>query len=216
MFRSNWVLDPGKFLTPEEAKRLHETARRRAKAATAHGHKVAVRDYFILDLALSTGLRVMEIAQLKCGDVFLRGPVCLLLVRNGKGGKKRIVRFNGSFKRHYEEYMLWKQTAGEPIDSADPRQALVNNFGRRFHKLRRAAHVAQCVLHDLRRSCITNWAHILPIHVVQKLAGHSDIKTTQKYYLAVRQEDMDRARILQSKILANELTDPLLLSIGVK
>jgi hypothetical protein len=78
------------------------------------------------------------------------------------------------------------------------------------------ASVTGCVLHDLRRSCITNWAHILPIHVVQKLAGHSDIKTTQKYYLAVRQEDMERARILQSKILANDLTDPLLTHFSQK
>jgi integrase len=50
--------------------------------------------------------------------------------------------------------------------------------------------------------------------VVQKLAGHSDIKTTQKYYLAVRQEDMNWARLVQSKILANDLTDPLLTHSG--
>jgi len=88
--------------------------------------------------------------------------------------------------------------------------SLVNNLSRGFHKLRRKAHVSTCMLHDLRRSCITNWAGILPMHVVQKLAGHSDIKTTQKFYPAVRQEDMERAQLLQSKILANDLTDPLL------
>jgi len=95
-------------------------------------------------------------------------------------------------------------------------QALVNNLGRKFHKLRQKASVSYCLLHDLRRSCITNWAYILPIHVVQKLAGHSDINTTQKYYLAVRQEDMEKARILQSKILANDLTDPLLTHFSTK
>jgi integrase len=50
--------------------------------------------------------------------------------------------------------------------------------------------------------------------VVRKLAGHSDIKTTEKYYLAVRQEYLDKARLLQSKILANDLTDPLLTHFG--
>jgi integrase len=34
--------------------------------------------------------------------------------------------------------------------------------------------------HDLRRSCITNWARHLPIHAVQELAGHSKIETTRK------------------------------------
>jgi len=71
-----------------------------------------------------------------------------------------------------------------------------------------------CTLHDLRRSCITNWAKVLPIYVVQKLAGHSDIKTTQKYYLAVQEEDLEMARQVQSKILKGNLTDPKLTHSG--
>ena len=89
-------------------------------------------------------------------------------------------------------------------------QDLINNFGRNFHKLRNRAGVAECTLHDLRRSCITNWAKFLPIYVVQKLAGHSDIKTTQKYYLSVQEEDLEIARRVQSKILNNDLIDPKL------
>jgi integrase len=89
-------------------------------------------------------------------------------------------------------------------------QDLINNFGRNFHKLREKTGVAECTLHDLRRSCITNRAKVLPIHVVQKLAGHSDIKTTQKYYLAVQEEDLEIARQVQSKILQSNLTDPKL------
>ena len=100
--------------------RLLETAKRRAAAALARGNKVAVRDYFIVDLALSIGLRVREIADLKCGDIFLRDRLCAVLVRNGKGGKKRLVRFNGSFKHHYEKYLLWKQTVGEPAGPDEP------------------------------------------------------------------------------------------------
>ncbi len=52
MIKSNWVLDPGKFLSREEVNKLLETARKRAEVAMALGHKVAVRDYFIVDLAL--------------------------------------------------------------------------------------------------------------------------------------------------------------------
>lgn len=114
MISSNWVLDPDKFLTREEVNRLPEKARKRAAAAITRGNKVAVRDYFIVDLALSTGLRVAEMADLKCKDIFLRDRFCALLVRNGKGGKKRLVRFNGAFKGHYNEYIVWKQTVGEP------------------------------------------------------------------------------------------------------
>ena len=74
--------------------------------------------------------------------------------------------------------------------------------------------VGPCTIHDLRRSCITNWARRLPIHVVQKLAGHSDINTTETYYLSVQSEDLANTRRLQSElvgdILADSGTDPLL------
>lgn len=92
--------------------------------------------------------------------------------------------------------------------------ALVNNVKRRFDALLRKAGIPRATLHDLRRSCITNWAGELPAHVVQKLAGHSDLKTTQKYYLIVRQEDMDRARTVNAKILGDGPTDPLLTHFG--
>jgi len=93
-------LEPSKFLSKEEAKKLLETARGRAKVAFAKRLKVPVRDYLIVDLALSTGLRVMEIAQLDCGDVFIRDAISSLLVRNGKCGKRRLVRFSESLKDH--------------------------------------------------------------------------------------------------------------------
>ena len=92
--------------------------------------------------------------------------------------------------------------------------ALVNNIKRTFDDLLKKARVPQCTPHDLRRSCITNWARELPAHVVQKLAGHSDIKTTQKYYLIVQQEDLDKARLVNSRILGRGLTDPLLTHFG--
>ncbi|MFB0555285.1 MAG: tyrosine-type recombinase/integrase [Phycisphaerae bacterium] len=99
-------------------------------------------------------------------------------------------------------------------------QSLVNNVLRRFKTLCRRAKVGPYTVHDLRRSCITNWAKKLPIHVVQKLAGHSDIRTTQKYYLSVQDEDIRKAQNVQAellgKILENDLTDPKLTHSGQK
>jgi integrase len=60
-------------------------------------------------------------------------------------------------------------------------------------KLPCRANVKKCTIHDLRRSAITNWAQELPFQVVHELAGHSSIKTTMKYYLVVRAEDLKSA-----------------------
>jgi integrase len=90
----------------------------------------------------------------------------------------------------------------------------VNNLIRDFDVIRCRAAVPKCTLHDLRRSAITNWARVLPIHIVQKLAGHSDIKTTQQYYLAIDENYLERARSLQTEILRSNLTDPKLTHSG--
>ena len=99
-------------------------------------------------------------------------------------------------------------------------QSLVNNVLRRFKTLCRKAKVGPYTVHDLRRSCITNWARELPIHVVQKLAGHSDIRTTQRYYLSIQAEDVQKAQRVQAKVLGkiptNDLTDPKLTHSGQK
>jgi len=203
MIRSNWVLDPGKFLSRGEVSRLLETARKRADVAHARGNKVAVRDYFVVDLALSTGLRVAEIADLKCKDIFLRDRFCALLVRNGKGGKKRLVRFNGAFKRHYEKFISWKQSVGEPTSLSDP-LLLSSNSG--DHMTTRALEKAfkrtaaradlpsRYSIHCLRHTyaCELYKASGYNLRLVQKQLGHSQIATTQ-VYADVVEPDMQRA-----------------------
>ncbi len=79
---------------------------------------------------------------------------------------------------------------------------LINNTLRKFETMTKRAKIGKYTLHDLRRSCITNWARKgLPIHVAQKLAGHAEIKTTQKYYLSVQDEDLQAARAAQQEIV---------------
>jgi len=82
------------------------------------------------------------------------------------------------------------------------RSEVVNNLHERFNTIRHHANVAECTMHDFRRSAITNWAQRLPIQVVQTLAGHADIKTTRKYYLAVRDEDFSYASEVVKQILS--------------
>ncbi|MCE9554585.1 MAG: site-specific integrase [Planctomycetes bacterium] len=95
---------------------------------------------------------------------------------------------------------------------------LMNNWLRRFKTLCRKAGVRRFTIHDLRRSCITNWARQLPIHVTQKLAGHGDIHTTQMYYLSVQDEDVVKAKSVQAQLVGQlpEATDPKLTQTAQK
>ncbi len=60
-----------------------------------------------------------------------------------------------------------------------------NNVWRDFDVIRRRAGLPECSTHDLRRSFCTNLARVIPMHVVQELAGHSAIRTTRRHYLNV-------------------------------
>ena len=69
-----------------------------------------------------------------------------------------------------------------------------HNVWRDFQAIREKAGVPKCSFHDLRKSYCTNLAGTVPLHVVQELAGHADIRTTRKHYLKVRDEQIDSAR----------------------
>jgi len=199
----NWVLEPSKFLSKEEAQKLLETARDGATDTLGKGRKIPVRDYFIVDVALSTGLRVMEIAQLDCGDVFIRDGISSLLVRSGKCGKRRLVRFGESLKEHFNEYMSWKQDVGEPTGPRDP-LLLSSNTG--VHMTTRAIQKAfkrtavraglpsHYSIHCLRHTyaCELYRASGYNLRLVQKQLGHAQIATTQ-VYADVVEPDMQRA-----------------------
>lgn len=203
----NWILEPSKFLTKEEAKKLLETARGRAEVVFAKRRKIPIRDYLIIDLALSTGLRVMEIAQLDCGDVFIRDGISSLLVRNGKCGKRRLVRFSDSLKEHLNEYLSWKKDISEPTGPNDPlllssntgrhltTRAIEKVFKRTAFKAGLSAHYS---IHCLRHTyaCQLYKASGYNLRLVQKQLGHSSIHTTEVYADVMEPDIQDALREL--------------------
>jgi integrase len=68
------------------------------------------------------------------------------------------------------------------------------NIWRDFQEIRKKAGLPKCSFQDLRKSYCTNLAGAVPLHVVQELAGHADIRTTRKHYVKVRDEQIDLVR----------------------
>ena len=60
--------------------------------------------------------------------------------------------------------------------------------------------------HDFRRTAICDWfVQGMTEYDVMKLAGHSEFSTTHKYYLAVRDDLVDRARLAKARGLCKKL-----------
>ena len=188
----NWVLDPGKCLSKREVERLIRTAKLSAEKAKAKGQRIAYRDYFVINLAISTGLRVMEMAQLNCGDLFLDGTAFFVLVRRGKGNKSRLVQISHKFREHCQEYLLWKQSIGESLEpmaplllSSNTKQHMTTRALQKvFKKLAARANLSpHYSIHCLRHTyaCLLYKASNYNLRLVQKQLGHASIKTTQVY-----------------------------------
>lgn len=180
----------------------------------------------LISVAYGSGLRRGEILNLTWGDIDFENQLVRIIPKvessetlgwEPKDHEKRIAPIYNetcqllvNLQTHSREghpyifispkrlaWIIRCREAGDWTPTSD----IINNVARDFDVIRRWAGVKKYTLIDLRRSAITNWAQELPIQVVQQLAGHSDISTTRKYYLAVRSEDLVSANMLLNSIL---------------
>jgi len=83
---------------------------------------------------------------------------------------------------------------------------VINNFRREFGRILKRAGVKSGRFHDFRNTALSNWfANGLSEFEVMKLAGHSDFGTTHRFYLAVADDFLDRARQVTVKTLGKNL-----------
>lgn len=76
-------------------------------------------------------------------------------------------------------------------------------------------HSMEVTLHDLRKSCIQNWANVLPMNVVKELAGHSSITKTTKFCNKITSEHMKATKRVGENPLEVDLTDHKLTISGI-
>lgn len=130
----------------------------------------------IISLAYSVGLRVSEVINLKIEDIDSKRMI--IHIKNAKGRKDRLVPLSQNiltllrnyFKQYRPvEYLFNGQNS--PKYSSQSCNAIVRKYiDEKYH------------FHLLRHSCFT---HLIEngtdCRIIQKIAGHSNIKTTEGY-----------------------------------
>jgi integrase len=82
----------------------------------------------------------------------------------------------------------------------------LNNFNRHFNAILDKAGIEQGEFHDLRRTCLTGWVRNgLKPDEVMRMAGHSDFNTTLRFYLAVDESLVQKARDINQQSLKLDL-----------
>ncbi len=182
---SKWIVTPEKFLMEDEIKKLRKVASDRAIIARTKGNQTAVRNQLIIELALGAGLRVSEMAGLKSQDLHLGKGQNSFIVRNGKGGKDRVVAFSTSLKYLISNYLEYRNSQSPYLFYSERGEKMTRfGIGRVFKTIAKLAGIAQHYsIHSLRHTYATNLykASDYNLRLVQKQLGHSSITTTSVY-----------------------------------
>ena len=192
----NWIITPDKYLTKEDTKSLRKTCHEAATIAKSKGIQAPVRDALIIELALGSGLRVSEMANLKVEDLYLKRGQGALHVKNGKGGKNRVVDIGSNLKKQILEYLDYR-TMDSPYLFPSERGEKMSRSGIQqvFKKwAKKSGLPSHYSIHSLRHTYATNLykASGYNLRLVQKQLGHSSPSITQ-VYADVMNSDVEEA-----------------------
>ena len=142
----------------------------------------SLRDLAMLDLLISTGIRVGELVGINRNDLNFHERQCVVF---GKGNKERLVYFNARAKIHLEAY-LRERTDDNPalfVSLCAPFERLqISGVERRIKQLGARAGIGGVHPHKFRRTMATMAIDKgMPIEQVQRLLGHVRIDTTLHY-----------------------------------
>jgi len=152
------------------------------------GNPYGVRDRAILEVLYSTGIRRAELCHLQLHDVSVSRHT--LLVRNGKGGKDRLIPVGARAVRWLSRYL--KEVRPQLLLDMNDATLFFDDFGGRFQDsklgdrvkryLKKAGITAPGACHLLRHAMAT---HMLEngaeLRFIQAMLGHADYSSTQIY-----------------------------------
>jgi integrase len=153
------------FLDGDERSRL---------LAAAEEYSPVLRD--VVGFAMLTGGRLSEILALTWGNVDMRRRI--VSFRKTKSGKVRHVPINPDL----HAVLMHLEPAADPSVPVFPPDWNAGRVSMAFPRVARRAGLQWFRFHDLRHD-FCSWLTMrgVPMRAVQQLAGHSDMRMTQRY-----------------------------------
>ena len=130
----------------------------------------------ILSLTFSVGLRVSEVVNLKIEDIDSKRM--LINIKQAKGKKDRIVPLSETILKLLREYYLQYKPKEYLFNGQNSIQYSIGSCQQIYKKyIDKNGHI-----HTLRHSCFTSLLESdTDTRIIQKIAGHKSIKTTEIY-----------------------------------
>lgn len=140
------------------------------------------RDLAIIDMLVSTGMRIGELVLLDRDSVNYNERECKVL---GKGNKERVVYFDARTKKHLQEYLDGRDDDNPALfvtlDKPHTR-VTIGGLEERIRHLGRRLGLQRTHPHKFRRTLATMAIDKgMPVEQVQQVLGHENIDTTMQY-----------------------------------
>lgn len=143
-----------------------------------------IRDLSLIELLISTGMRVGELVNLNINSLNFEDRSCIVL---GKGNKEREVYFDAKTKLHLKEYISKRNDSNDAlfVSMREPHQRLsISGIELIIRTLGVNSNINKVHPHKFRRTLATMAIDKgMPVEQVQKLLGHVKIETTMNYAL---------------------------------
>lgn len=143
-----------------------------------------IRDLSLVELLISTGMRVGELVNLNINSINFEDRSCIVL---GKGNKEREVYFDAKTKLHLKEYISKRNDSNNAlfVSMREPHQRLsISGIELIIRTLGINSNISKVHPHKFRRTLATMAIDKgMPVEQVQKLLGHVKIETTMHYAL---------------------------------
>ena len=140
------------------------------------------RDLAIVDMLISTGIRVGELVNLDIEDLNFEERECVVY---GKGDKERKVYFDARTKLHIQNYLAIRKDDNPALFvslNAPYERLQISGVETRLRELGRQLNICNIHPHKFRRTMATKAIDKgMPIEQVQRLLGHQQIDTTMQY-----------------------------------
>ena len=185
----SWLEDEN-YILKNPVKRIHRVKKGRVVKETLSDEEIEtlrdncdnLRDLAILDLLVSTGMRVGELVSLNIADINFEERECVVF---GKGESERVVYFDARTKLHLLEYLKSRtdNNCALFVSFRYPHDRLgISGVEKCLKRIGDKSGIVNVHPHKFRRTLATNAIDKgMPVEQVQKLLGHMQLDTTMQY-----------------------------------
>ena len=196
-------IDGIKYYNKDQIRLLRRTVRDQAILDKVKGKVTGIREWMVIDILTSTGVRVSEAANLRCIDLKLGYAESEIFIRNGKGSRSRTIQIPESLKKHLKQFLKCKKEQQESVGddahlfigqrgawSSQAVQQVVKKYLKAL-----GLYESGKSAHALRHSyAVQFYTMAKDLKALQKQLGHASIQTTQIYADVTKSDIQDQLK----------------------